>query len=496
MTHRIPIRYKLTALFALVAAGLMLIFSLVVLDQERQALVEQMLSLGGTITTELARHAKAPLLQEDTLALNLLVQELKKGDGVAEALVLDRSLRIRGASRVERVGAYYQLPPEFDPRTIDQLVVYPTPPLRRGHATITFLAPITYSDLRVGYALVGFARGQIDGQIAEARARIMLLGAIVGLLGVAASWLLARRVSRPILRLAEGSKAIATGDVAHRIEPWRVGGPDELTDLVDSFNAMAEALRQKELIKGAFSRYVGHQIVDEVLKEPDRMRLGSRRQEVSILFADICGFTALAERLEPERVMSILNDFFGLLTEIVHRFRGTVDKFMGDSIMAVFGSPGAVPDHALRAVMAAVCMQKMIARLNRQREARGETPIVFRIGVNTGEVIVGNLGSDERMEWAVIGDAVNVAYRLQGIAPGGSVYITEATFHQVQDIVLSRPRPAESVRGRQRLVSIREVLDLAGDLSRDLDAYVEQRLGRLPDGDGTGQAAARGALRA
>lgn len=495
MRVRIPIRFKLAALFALVVAAVTVVFTLVVLDQERDALLDQMRELGGTITTELARQAKTPLLQDDTLSLNLLVQELKKADGVADALILDRDLRIRGASRVERVGQRYTLPDDLDPSSIERLRVYPDPPLTPGHSTIAFLAPVTYSDLRVGYALVAFRRDVIDARLTQARQRILLTAAILALVGIAGSLFLARRVSRPIVRLAEGTKAIGNGDYAHRIEPWRVAGPDELSDLVESFNSMAEALRQKEFIKGAFSRYVGHQIVEEVLKEPDRTRLAGRRQEVSVLFADICGFTALSERLDPERVLGILNEFFGLLTEVTHRFRGTVDKFMGDSIMAVFGSPGSMPDHALRAVMAAVCMQKMVERLNHRRAARGEEPIIFRIGVNTGEVIVGNLGSDERMEYAVIGDPVNVAYRLQGIAPGGSVYITDATYRQVHDIVVSRPLPAESVRGRQQAVSVLEVLDLTRELSSDLDAYVEQRLARLPAPESDGRHV-RGALHA
>jgi adenylate cyclase len=481
MPMRIPIRLKLAGLFALIIGAVTVVMTLVILDQERQALVGQMVQLGGTIATELARHSKAPLLQEDTLALNLLVQELKKNDGVAEALILDRELRIRGASRVERVGKVYALPARLDPAAIDRLEVHPDPPLLPGHPTISFVAPITYSDLRIGYALVAFARNAIDARLADARGRILLAAAVLVLVGGVASFLLARRVSRPIVRLAEGTKAIATGDFAHRIEPWRVAGPDELTDLVDSFNGMAEALRQKELIKGAFSRYVGHQILDDVLKAPEGMRLRGRRQQVTVLFADICGFTALSERLDPEQVLGILNEFFGYLTEITHNFRGTVDKFMGDSVMAVFGPPGSAADHALRAVMAAVCMQKMVARLNRRREGRGDAPVIFRIGVNTGEVIVGNLGSDERMEFAVIGDPVNVAYRLQGIAPGGSVYITDATFQQVHDIVVSRPLPAESVRGRQRRVSIFEVIDLTVELSHELDAYIDQRLGHLPE---------------
>lgn len=495
MSVRIPIRFKLAALFGLVVAAVTVVFTLVVFDQEQHALVGQMRELGGTITTELARQAKAPLLQDDTLVLNLFVQELKKSEGVADALILDRELRIRGASRVERVGQRYTLPDDLDPTAIERLGIYPDPPLTPGHSTIAFVAPVTYSDLRVGYVLVAFTREIIDARLAEARTRILVTAAILALVGIVGSLLLARRVSRPIVRLAEGTKAIGNGDYGHRIERWRVAGPDELSDLVESFNGMAEALRQKELIKGAFSRYVGHQIVEEVLKEPDRTRLAGRRQEVSVLFADICGFTALSERLDPERVLGILNEFFGFLTEITHRFRGTVDKFMGDSVMAVFGSPGSMPDHALRAVMAAVCMQKMVERLNRRREARGEDPIIFRIGVNTGEVIVGNLGSDERMEFAVIGDPVNVAYRLQGIAPGGSVYITDATFRQVQDIVVYRPLPAESVRGRQQAVAVLEVLDLTRELSSDLEAYVEQRLARLPEPDGDGRLP-RGALRA
>jgi adenylate cyclase len=171
--------------------------------------------------------------------------------------------------------------------------------------------------------------------------------------------------------------------------------------------------QEKHLLRDTISRYVSPEMCEEILKNPDLLHLGGRRQPVTVLFADIKGFTAMSESMAPEAVVEVLNIYFTEMVDLVFKYQGTLDKFVGDALMAVFGVPVPVPHAPTRAVECALAMQR---RLKIMRE-RGRTPIQgMRIGINTGEAIVGNIGSDRRMDFTVVGDVVNVAARLQELA--------------------------------------------------------------------------------
>ncbi|HEY9072644.1 MAG TPA: adenylate/guanylate cyclase domain-containing protein [Desulfobaccales bacterium] len=205
---------------------------------------------------------------------------------------------------------------------------------------------------------------------------------------------------------------------------------------------------EKHLLRDTIGRYVSPEMCEEILRNPALLQLGGRSQRVTVLFADIKGFTAMSESMAPEEVVEVLNIYFTAMVDLVFKHQGTLDKYVGDALMAVFGVPVPLPDAATRAVKCAAAMQRHLARM----QAQGQTPIKgVRIGINTGEVIVGNIGSDKRMDFTVIGDAVNVAARLQEAAKEleADTLVSEATFREAQGQFQFTPLEPMVLRGRQ-----------------------------------------------
>jgi len=205
---------------------------------------------------------------------------------------------------------------------------------------------------------------------------------------------------------------------------------------------------EKHLLRDTISRYVSPQMCQEILKDPGLLQLGGQRRKVTILFADIKGFTALSEKMEPEKVVEVLNTFFTEMVELVFEHQGTLDKFLGDALMADFGVPVEIPQAPAQAVACALAMHR---RLQEMRD-QGLTPIKgIRIGINTGEAIVGNIGSDKRMDFTVIGDVVNVAARLQELTKEleADILVSEATFREVEGQFGFQAMPPLVLRGRR-----------------------------------------------
>ena len=222
---------------------------------------------------------------------------------------------------------------------------------------------------------------------------------------------------------------------------------------------MAEDLRLKERIQTSFGRYVTPEIVDRILASPDDEWMKGTRLETTIVFVDIRGFTALAERSDPDAVVDLLNSYFSLVTDIIIQQGGYLDKFVGDTVMGVFGALIPDPAHAEVAVQAAVEVRQNMPKLNHKLPTVAN-PIQVGIGINTGEVVAGNLGSSKRMEYTVIGDNVNVASRLTDMAGPDEILISEQTFLRVaaNRNFTFRSRGSMEVKGRKELVKIYEVV--------------------------------------
>ncbi len=199
----------------------------------------------------------------------------------------------------------------------------------------------------------------------------------------------------------------------------------------------------------SFSRYLAPHIVTSLMQDPRPLKLGGVRTRATMFFADVRGFTSLAARLPPERVVEILNGYFEEAVRVVFEHDGLLDKFYGDGMMAVFGPPRARDDDAARAVAAAISLQEIVADL----EPRIGYPLVISIGLATGDVVAGHFGSTRRMDYTVIGDAVNLANGLQSAAPAGSIYCDEATYIDAGPIALPIERVKARIKGRSELVS-------------------------------------------
>jgi adenylate cyclase len=218
------------------------------------------------------------------------------------------------------------------------------------------------------------------------------------------------------------------------------------------------------MIKRAFTRYVAREVVEEILKDPEHLVLTGERREVTVLFCDVRGFTPLSERLSPEEVVLLLNDFYTLMIETTFKNDGTLDKFLGDAVMAIFGAPIAHPDHSLRAVRTALAMREGIVELNQRREKVGKEPISVGIGVSAGEAVAGTVGTEDRMEYTVIGDTVNLAARLESNAKVGQILISHRTYEKVREAVAVRPLGPLKVKGKEEEVEVYELMSLAGEL--------------------------------
>jgi class 3 adenylate cyclase/DNA-binding response OmpR family regulator len=206
--------------------------------------------------------------------------------------------------------------------------------------------------------------------------------------------------------------------------------------------------REKMAIRGAFERYVAPSVVDRVLRSPDEMQLGGHRREVSILFADIRGYTTFAEKADPERVVEMLNQYFTLAADIIFAREGTLDKFLGDAVMAFFNAPEDQDDHPFRAVDAALALQSAVTELNARRADSGDA-LTFSIGVTMGEAVVGNIGTPRAMNYTVIGDVVNLAKRLQERAEPGQILVEENVVLRLGNLVQAERLGEMQVKGRK-----------------------------------------------
>lgn len=218
--------------------------------------------------------------------------------------------------------------------------------------------------------------------------------------------------------------------------------------------------REKRKVSALFGRYVSKDVYDQLLADPGRAQLGGHRREMTVLFSDMRGFTTLTEQGEPEVIVSTLNQYFSRMVELVFRHKGTLDKFVGDMVMALFGAPLDDPDHADHAVETALDMVAELGRLNERWKAEGRAELDIGIGINTGPMIAGNIGAETIMSYTVIGDAVNLGARLESLNKqyGTRIIISDATRQQLKRRYVLRPLGEVVVKGKSQAVSIFEVV--------------------------------------
>ena len=253
---------------------------------------------------------------------------------------------------------------------------------------------------------------------------------------------------------------------ADRLDPFAAFSADHL-ELISAVAAQTavtvetikahKRLAREEVARANYSRFMPEYVVRQLLDNPNSFRLGGVNQTITVLFADIRGFTALSEREKPEKVVGLLNRYFSVMTEIIFAHGGTLDKYIGDGLMAIFGAPTASPEDALNAVKAAVTMQKRLATLNEELRLEGYGEVAIGIGLHTGEATIGYIGSDRRSEYTAIGDTVNLASRLESNAVGGQILMSEATASASGNMIPVNQREPLTVKNRLQPVNVFEV---------------------------------------
>lgn len=271
---------------------------------------------------------------------------------------------------------------------------------------------------------------------------LALAGGLAMTLAIAISLALSRGLTRPVQALVRATTAVARGEYGTRVE---VSSRDEMGRLADAFNDMTHGLLLKEQYRGVLDKVVSPEIAEELLRGD--IALGGENRDVTTVFADVNGFTALSEGIEPQEVIAMINECMERLSRAVESAGGVVDKYIGDEVMGVFGAPVQQEDHARRAIVAAERMRREMAGLNRARAARGQAALGLSIGVNTGVVVAGNMGSPDRLNYTVLGEPVNLAARLCAAAGRDEILVSAATHARVADIVEATPVGARELKG-------------------------------------------------
>jgi class 3 adenylate cyclase len=333
---------------------------------------------------------------------------------------------------------------------------------------ITAFAPIKNAqDRTIAVLDVDYPVGVYLDRLRELRnamLRATLAGALVALV---IGLLFARRITRPISGLTAAVTRVAGGDLSQAIP---VRSADEVGRLTQAFNEMLAGLRQRDFIRDTFGRYVSPEVAKTLLESPEALRLGGAKREVTILMSDLRGYTRFAEQGDPQRVMEVLNGYLARMTEIIIGYGGTINEFIGDAIFAIFGAPLEVPDHAERAAATALAMQGAMRKVNEANAARDMPHLEMGIGVNTGEAVVGNIGSAQRAKYAVVGSAVNVAARVESATVGGQILISAATWERIRDLAeVGAPVPV-AVKGLAEPLLLYELHGLRGRFAQRLPA--------------------------
>lgn len=305
----------------------------------------------------------------------------------------------------------------------------------------------------VGLLGVDVSAADVLYQLAVIRWSLFVAVGVSFLLALGLAYGLSRRVSRPLLKLRSTLEQIGKGDLEARIH---LKTRDEFGEVATAVNRMAVGLKEREELKNAFARYVSQQVMDEILSHGGDLSLRGTRKKVTVLFSDIRNFTTLAEGHTPEQVVGFLNEYFERMIDVIFKNKGTLDKFIGDGMMVLFGAPLSDDEQEKNAVHAALGMQLELSRLTEKWRETMDSDIRIGIGIHTGQAIVGNIGSDKRMEYTAIGDTVNVASRLESSTKAlhTPILVSESTRDAVCDQFTFRDEGSIEVKGRSAPVRV------------------------------------------
>jgi adenylate cyclase len=377
------------------------------------------------------------------------------------AVLLDHDGKVLAHHDQSRIGADLTNYPAYRDAAAghkDWVVTAGIDGVKRLYAYRPLRSPATTGERNL-ILLTAMDLSEVMEPIVKLRNVLVAVAAVLCCVWAFFAWMVARHLTRPLASLLKMCIQVRDGDLSAQAP---VTGRDEINVFSDAFNQMVAGLRERDRVKQIFGRYVSTQVSERVLKHG--IKLGGERKEVTMLFADIRNFTNMSESMQPEQVVELLNEYFSEMVQAVVECGGVLDKFIGDGMLAVFGSmdDGTAPasDHRKCAVNAGLRMKAKLAKINGEREMRGQPPIHIGIGIHTDQVVVGHIGSRDKIEHTVIGDGVNTCSRVESMNKelGTTLLITEQTHAAVAEVFECRAMPETKVKGKSRALKVFEVL--------------------------------------
>jgi len=451
-----PIRYKLSLIIGAIVLLVMTAFTLIVLRNQQMALKNRTTQMCYFLVQNLAESVKGDLL-------------LAKSEKVREAVFRLQNNTIEGLEQVsifnhkgEVIADYFKSGERIANLNAAQILnLKKFTTIERPHY-LDFYYPIDselkendlVKQVRLGAAYLGFSKNLILTPLVHARNIAIGSALFIILFSSVGIHLISRKMAKQLQMLSNGARAVGNGNLNVQIA---VTTKDELGLLAAEFNSMIQQLREKWHMQKFMSK-----LTVDMIKDTVRTRgKGSKaiKRNVAVLFSDVRNFSSIAEKLDPEEIVKLINIYFDLQTRIIERNHGIVDKFMGDQIMAIFQGR-SMADSVLRA---AVEIQRQVRMLNQARSAAGKILLEIGIGINNGSAIMGHMGSTSRMDYTVLGDVVNVASRLCASAKAGQIITSLELAHKVNGSYPTSRLKSISVKGRSQLIEVCEV-----DYDRDI----------------------------
>jgi class 3 adenylate cyclase len=449
------IRYKIAGALVLVLVLAIASLGMVTFSHQKRILQEEIKKRAGVFVHQLAGVGKEGLMTKDDLSVFSAIKDIQKHADVVYAMVVDTNGAVFVHNTLTEKGKILSSP--LDKNTLNtqqilfQQATYDNEPII--DAALPIQVMYQEKNIRIGTARIGLSEKELQNSIAKQKTTFFWISLAFVAIGLLIAFALAKVLTGPIYTLAVGMQIVASGDLNQQV---RVKYKDEIGKLTESFNQMVLSLREKLYME----KYLSLSTLKRIRKVRDKseLRLGGERKYVTALFSDVRGFTSMSEKMSPEEVVEVLNIYLNLQAKIVNNWGGIVDKYVGDEIMAIFEGKG----QEISAVRAAIEIQRFCRTLNWARTRLGKKQMNPGIGLNSGDVVMGNMGSEEQMNYTVIGDTINLAARLCGAAEAGQVVISKITADALgKAVTLNKLEPIK-VKGKEKMIDVFEASTIAG----------------------------------
>ncbi len=412
------------------------------MNKQRTLQTQQIKDFGDAMALQLAASATEAFFIDDNLSLELQLNNflnLPRVEGVAIIGTEQNVLISKGDIGLESI--LHEL---TEQSSADHF------PASHNNANnmLIVVAPVIFRDVIGGYVTIKIKAETITSAYTDTLSLLLIVGVALAIIAAIAAYYISRHISLPITKLLAVTDQLESGK--HKIDK-KDRRYDEIGRLTEAINSMSHGLYRKNQVEALLDQFLAKDIAHEVLHQLDTVKVGGERVNATVLFADIVCFTSMSEKMSPEEVAEFLNEWFNYFTICASSYFGTVDKFIGDCVMVMFGAPKKKAHHPFYAIACATLMQRLTRSVNAKRKENGKAAVELRIGINTGPMLAGVLGTEQRKEYTVVGDSVNLASRLCAEATAGQTIISDGCYQGLteKEKVIVDPYKKIRVRGKE-----------------------------------------------